>query len=368
MQNSKSATSPAASHQLAHPRDNFDAIRLIAALIVVYGHAFPLSGLASPSILGNEVQTLAVKVFFTISGYLVIESWRRDPSPYRYLWRRCLRIFPGLVVCILLTAFILGPLVTWLPLKQYFANEWVLRYMGNMVLFPSYALPGVFDKIAYPNAVNGSLWSLPVEFAMYLLSPLVVLWGRGQKIRIAVGTMVMCAMSLYFARYARPAAPVVFYATNVISAMDAAPYFFLGAAWRILAPQKAYSLQTALLGVLLLAALPQGTIIYEAGLYIVLPYAILSFSVAKPAAYGWVGRLGDFSYGVYIYGFVVQQTVSYLFNTAGRPYFNFLVSIGPTLLFAAISWHLVEKKFLLMKPKRRSVKSPKTATEAAALN
>jgi len=362
MQNLKPATSSDASRQLSHPRDNFDAIRLIAALIVVYGHAFPLSGVASPNILGNEVQTLAVKVFFVISGYLVIESWRRDPSPYRYLWRRCLRIFPGLFVCVVLSAFVLGPLVTWLPLKEYLANEWTRRYLGNIVLYPSYALPGVFDKITYPNAVNGSLWTLPVEFSMYLLCPLVVLWGRGEKLRILIATVILCAAGLYLVRFARPAHQIVFYATDVVSALDAAPYFFLGASWRILAPQKAYNLQAALLAVLMLAAIPQGTITYEIGLYLVLPYAILSFSLAKPAVFGWTGRFGDFSYGVYIYGFVVQQTVSYLVNAGGRPYVNFLISVVPTLVLSVISWHLIEKKFLLLKPKKRRAAATALAT------
>ncbi|WP_250526169.1 acyltransferase [Caballeronia sp. GAWG2-1] len=342
-----------ATLQLTHPKDNFDAIRLIAALVVLYGHAFPLSGVPSPALFGNEVQTLAVKVFFSISGYLVMGSWMRDPSWGHYLWKRCLRIFPGLIVCILLSAFVLGPVVTRLPVSEYFRNPWFVRYLGNMALYPSYALPGVFEHIAYPNAVNGSLWSLPVEFAMYLIAPLVVLWGRGQKVRIVIGSFVLCVLGLYLVRFAPPQKPIVFYATSIVSALDAAPYFFLGAAWKIAAPKEAFDLQTALLAVLLLATIPQSSIAHEIALYIVLPYAILSFSLAKPAAFGWMGRLGDFSYGVYVYGFVVQQTISFVLQTQGKPFLNFGLALVPTLLLAAASWHLVEKRFLALKPLRR---------------
>ncbi|CAE6882682.1 acyltransferase family protein [Paraburkholderia domus] len=339
---------------ISHPKDNFDAIRLIAALIVLYGHAFPLTGTTSLAIFGNSIQTIAVKVFFVISGYLVIESWRRDPSPFRYLSRRCLRIFPGLVVVILLSTFVLGPVVTTLPLAEYFKSPLLSGYLQNIILKPSYALPGVFTQITYPNAVNGSLWSLPVEFAMYLLTPLVVLWGAGERIRIFIGSFVICALSLYMVRLATPQQPIVFYGTSIVSALDAAPYFFLGAAWRIAAKPQAFNTQVALLALLLLPVVPASSVAYEIGLYVVLPYAILSFSLAKPALFGWAGRLGDFSYGVYIYGFLVQQTVSFYFNTQGKPFLNFGLSVVPTLLLAAASWHLLEKKFLALKPGRRA--------------
>jgi peptidoglycan/LPS O-acetylase OafA/YrhL len=340
--------------KLVHPRDNFDAIRLIAALIVVYGHAFPLSGVASPGMLGNQVQTLAVKVFFVISGYLVIGSWHSDPSVVRYLWRRCLRIFPGLFVCILLTMFVVGPIFTTLPINEYFKNAWFSRYFGNLALYPSYSLPGVFEHNVYANAVNGALWSLPVEFSMYLVAPLVVLRGRGQKVRILVATIALCVLGIYMVRVAPPKQPIVIYATSLVSALDAAPYFFLGAAWRLVAPKWVYDVQAALMAVMLLAAIPEGSVAYELGLFFVLPYAILSISLAKPARFSWMGRLGDFSYGVYIYGFLVQQMVSNAFHTQGKPYLNFGLAVVPTLLLAAASWHLLEKRFLLLKPRRRT--------------
>src|ERR1700675_3031668 len=106
------------------PKDNFEAVRLLASLTVLYGHAHALTGIRSPGVFGSTVQTLAVKVFFVVSGFLVSESWRRDPSVIQYLSRRALRIFPGLVVVSLLSIFVAGPILTQLQLHDYFQNSW----------------------------------------------------------------------------------------------------------------------------------------------------------------------------------------------------------------------------------------------------
>jgi peptidoglycan/LPS O-acetylase OafA/YrhL len=277
--------------RVSHSGDNFDAIRLFAALVVVYGHAFALTGTAVPAIFGNYVSTIAVKVFFIISGYLVIDSWRRDPSVFRYLSRRSLRIFPGLLVCTLLTAFLLGPLLTSLPLSQYFTSPLLSRYLLNIILRPQMLLPGVFEHNTYPNAVNGSLWTLPIEFGMYLVSPLLVLWGKGEKTRIIFGAVGLCALNLYvtFAKLHLGG-----HGRAIADALGVAPYFLLGAAWRIAAPRTVFNPQVALLLLFLLPLIPEGPQ-YEIGLYLVLPYAILSISLCKPALLRSVGRFGDFS-------------------------------------------------------------------------
>ena len=118
----------------AHRENNFDAVRLIAAAAVIYGHAHPLTGTVDVGFMGNAVQSFAVKVFFVISGFLIATSWIADPNVPRYLEKRALRIFPALVVVVVLCAFVLGPVVTTLPLTQYFANGRTRAYLWNILL------------------------------------------------------------------------------------------------------------------------------------------------------------------------------------------------------------------------------------------
>ncbi|GAB7534607.1 acyltransferase [Burkholderia sp. 3C] len=339
------------------PQDNFDAARLVAALMVLYGHAYYLTGLDyMPGPVGNEVAAIAVKVFFVISGYLISESWRRDPSPARYIVRRGLRIFPGLAVNILVCAFVLGPCVTSLPIAEYLHSPILVRFLANIALLSAAQLPGVFDTVPFQHTVNGSLWTLPVEFAMYLVAPFVLLgMERFQRWRVLAAAIALCSMNLYLRHI-----DLGSHGRAIHDALNVAPYFLLGAAWRtFLSSPKWFNAQIALFGIALLLLLPKDETLGEFGMYVVLPYATLSFALARPAMFGFAGRLGDLSYGIYIYAFPVQQTVALLFHTDHRPMLNATISIVPTLLLAACSWHLLEKRCLKFKPRRdQAVRSP----------
>ena len=106
-----------ASPELSRRRNNLDAIRLGGALMVVLGHSYVLSGkpVAPPVIFDVPIHTLGVFVFFIISGYLITKSWLRRPQWKSYLAARSLRIFPALIVAVLL--FILGALAGFLAAR-----------------------------------------------------------------------------------------------------------------------------------------------------------------------------------------------------------------------------------------------------------
>src|SRR6185312_3238602 len=106
--------------------NNFDALRLVAALSVVFSHAFLIAEGSEASepfvrLTGNQcvLGLVGVFVFFIISGYLVTGSFLRHPEPGRFALKRGLRIFPGLAVNLLVCALVLGALVTTLPLGDY---------------------------------------------------------------------------------------------------------------------------------------------------------------------------------------------------------------------------------------------------------
>lgn len=112
--------------------------------------------------------SIAVGIFFVMSGYLIASSWLASSTPRSFLLKRALRIFPALIVAVLLTVFVLGPMVTQLSLSQYLEADGTWTYLQNILLVTRYELPGVFTGNVYPEVVNGSLWTLPLEVLMYI--------------------------------------------------------------------------------------------------------------------------------------------------------------------------------------------------------
>ncbi len=337
----------------ARTGDNFGAIRLLAAVIVVYGHCFPLSGAPDVAVLGNSVQSLSVKVFFVLSGYLITESWLSDPNPLRYFARRLLRIFPALVFVVVLSALVLGPVLSELPVSGYFRDPALSRYFTNIYLYPVYNLPGIFCRNIYPGAVNGSLWSLPVEFSMYVVLPVLALRTTGAAVRLGCATLLLCGASLYELRGGGSlSVGAVVFGTSLRSALDVMPYFLIGASLRSLGDRIRPGMQMAMvLGAAALLA-PPIPMFQELALYLALPYAVIAFARARPARFSFVDRIGDLSYGTYLFGFPIQQSVVQLFGTAHHPVRTFAFSLPPTLLLAFASWHLIERRLMALKPRR----------------
>ena len=329
--------------------DNFVAIRLVAAVLVMFGHSFPLTGGHGPGYLGSPVSTCAVKVFFVISGYLISASWLRDPHLGRYLLRRALRIFPALIVLCILTVFVAGPILSGLAPGEYFRSEAAWRYFFNLLLYPVYTLPGVFQDNIYPDAVNGSLWTLPVEFAMYLIAPLVLILP-GRKIMSLLAAIALSAASIWFARISIPDRPAVLWGTNLVDALEMAPYFFWGAVYRIWIQPIRLSLQLGCVMLVLMPILATDWARSEIVALVLIPYLTLALGHAVPPVFAWMERWGDCSYGTYLYGFLVQQIVAYYYPTVGSNLPNFLLSVVPALLLGMLSWRIVERPALRLKP------------------
>ena len=344
--------------------NSFDALRLFAALLVVYGHAHPLSGMGSPHVAGNAVQAIGVKIFFVISGYLILGSWQRDPSALRFLFRRALRIMPGLAVVVLASACVLGPLVSTLPSSDYFANARTWDYIANNIAFrPQYDLPGVFAANPYPTAVNGALWSLPAEVAMYLLGPLVCIVGawalRSARWALALATGLLVLLSMWCVRWAPPAATPVVWGTSVLSFLDVAPYFLLGGLVAAFRWERALHPIVAAAAWFALTLVPLPALVAELALYLVLPYTVLALGLASTRLGSAVHRFGDVSYGVYLYGFPVQQCVAMLVpEVRGQPWLNIAWTLAPLLLLATLSWRCVERPLLRFKPASLQPREP----------
>jgi peptidoglycan/LPS O-acetylase OafA/YrhL len=339
--------------------NNFDLVRLFGAILVIYGHAYPLTGAVSPGFAVNAVGTIGVKIFFSISGYLVALSWLRDPNLPRFLLRRSLRIFPALIVVVVLSAFVLGPVVTRLPLAAYFRSHHTYTYLQNIALHIDYFLPGVFPNNIYPIAVNGSLWSLPAEFAMYLLTPILIVGASliAGRVAFAMAAGVFIAVGFWLTSV-EPQFRFVIYATDVWSALSVAPNFVMGMVYAVCRLDRFLNIYVAAAGLFTLAIFDTSVPVKEAGLLLVLPYFSLSFGSGYTPELRRLMLGADLSYGLFLYGFPVEQTIWQVFGSRVGPWQTFVLATVICAGLASLSWHFVEKRALAWKPGARRKLSP----------
>lgn len=327
--------------------NNFNIIRFLAAFLVIYGHMSFLTGNSPALLFFQPVSTVAVKVLFVISGYLVTKSFLSDPDLPRYLVRRSFRIFPALAVVVLLSAFVLGPLVTRLSVAEYFANSRTWEYLSNILLRPVYALPGVFESNPYPNAVNGSLWTLPAEFLTYLLlPPILLIPGKVGSVRLAsaLATVVTLTLSILYLTVF-PGARCVVWGSNLFQMLPLLPYFFVGSLYSLPALRRLLRLQFALPLALIAAIAKTGAAANEVLVFLALPYLTLAFALCEAPIFSrWFAK-SDFSYGLYLWGFPVQQLLLYLFPAwiGWGDWRLAWLCFAAALAFAVPSWYLAER-------------------------
>lgn len=347
-------------------RNNFDALRVAAALMVIHGHGWVLAGGPGPGLWGVPFARAGLDVFFAISGYLVTGSWERTPRLGPFLAKRALRIFPGLVACVLATILVVGPLATSLPLTTYFASGGTYRYLANIALYQELFLPGVFDGLREMGAVNGSLWSLLPEFLCYLTVPVfAALAGRrGRPWALAAGAALSGGVGLYlFQGYDGPA--LVLYHMDLKYALVEVPFFLVGGLLRLLEERGVRGLWRADLCLLFFTAnyavsswFDWWNLPLE---WFTLPYMVICFGRMSLPVLRHAGRFGDLSYGLYLYAFPIQQLV--LARLPGVS-FPVLTCVALTLPVAFVSWHLIERPALRWK-RRRGGEEPTSARAAA---
>ena len=306
----------------------FDYLRLIAAVLVVAHHARVLDGGPPLTLgLGPDLGALGVGVFFVISGYLVAGSLERTPRTGAFVAKRALRIFPGLLAALLATAFVLGPLTTTLEPLDYLSDPSVYGYvLSNMTLYGvTYHLPGVFLDAPVTGVVNGSLWTLRLEFTAYLALAFLGATRRATPRTLAAlaGLAAMASLAVHTAGLdARDELFRIGYLASVNGVL-----FLAGAAAHAGRFQPRPWMALAGLACLLTPA-------WFVGLpLIVLPLGVLN--APRPPA--------DLSYGLYIYSFPLQQWL------AQQHQLNLASSLALALPFALASWFLVEKPALRLK-------------------
>ena len=284
-------------------------------------------------------------MFFALSGFLVTASLERTQSLVVFLWFRALRIVPALAVEVTLSALLVGPLVTDRSLVDYFGDPAFGRYFLNIVGLIHYVLPGVFTNNPWPDIVNGSLWTVPYELECYVALAVASTLTLVRRPRLMTALAVLTSV-IFFAFFRK--------ATVVDLAVDPVPGRML-----VICFMSGAALQAAR------SIVPCSTLLAAACAAIavvLLARPDTQFLAAVPTSYltVWLGlrdpprafilRSGDYSYGIYLYGFVIQQLVIQLLgDRLGSSLAAFAVALPACVAVAVLSWHAVERPALKLK-------------------
>jgi peptidoglycan/LPS O-acetylase OafA/YrhL len=342
-------------------RNNFDALRVTAALMVIHGHGWALADGVGSGLWGVPFARVGLDVFFSISGYLVMTSWERTPRVLPFLEKRALRIFPGLTACVLVSAFVLGPLATRLDLADYFTSRETYRYLTNIALLNQLYLPGVFTSLREGGAVNGSLWSLLPEFLCYLTVPLLAPVGRARTVVLPILAASAGVLGLYLFYGGVGHLPVI-YNLDLRYGLVEAPFFLVGSTLRLLELRYGPAIWRADACLLFFTANYLVSSWYDWWNlpleWFTLPYMVIAFGRMSLPVLRDAGRWGDLSFGLYLYAFPVQQAVLLWWPSARLPV---LACVAATAVLAFLSWHLVEAPALALKGRIGSARAKQAA-------
>ncbi len=335
--------------------NNFDFLRIVFAIFVIISHSFVLSGSVSldwlAQISNNQTSfsNIGVAGFFALSGYLVMQSLSRSTTLTEYFLKRFLRIYPALIVLLIVTV-VLAPFVYNGSLLNYLGNMSTWTYVPfNLSLFKmQYAINGVFENNPFKSVINGSLCTLPYEMLFYVLLASLYFF-KNKATRISILSIVFCSAMLvkiflhpYFISHGYP-----FFMRRIV---DYSGGFIVGALLALFKIEKINYKGFLIIGSIVVWIISIQFNFYFWTQYFVLPLTVILIGTSSiPILRNAKSKIGDLSYGVYIYAFPVQQTLMHFFKLSYLPLMLWGTIV--TLPFAFLSWHLVEKKALGLKYK-----------------
>lgn len=352
------------SEGLAGHRNSLGVIRLVLASAVIFSHAFPTGGWGEDPLLHlsrgqDTIGGIAVAGFFAVSGYLIAKSGA-SADIVQFLWRRALRIFPAFWTVLIVGALVVGP-IAWVlagnTLRSYVGGQPITYVLLNAdLIMRQYGISDIFAQttpygrsLGGQSVFNGSLWTLVYEWSCYLLIAILLVTGALRR-----------------AKWVVPALAGVFYLLLVVHTLSPLtvqtylPYFAdrfkitLTLVFLIGSTLAMYSRRIPLndwigaaCGVVMVVTLFTGGWFFLG--YPAYAYFVLWLAARLPKRVQWIGAKNDYSYGMYVYGFLVQQFTAFL----GWHLLGYWAWVALTIVVTAgcawLSWHLVEKRAMALK-------------------
>lgn len=335
-------------------KNNFDFLRFLFALLVVMGHSYVLSGNGESmeiiSLISNKqlsLTSIGLNGFFVISGYLIFKSLMNSDTIKGYYWRRVLRLYPGLLVVLLLTIF-LSPFLYESEIP-FLKNKDVYTYLpNNLSLYKiQYSIKGVLTKNTYHRAINGSLWTICYEFTLYLLLSVLIFFRSNIKIVRALLFVIFTMMYIGYNFYFDYLSEINFIGLEGKHFLNLGNFFICGSLLSSFQIEKMNYKKIGLGFIFFVFIISIYFGVYNLLKHILFTLLILLIALNPINKICKFGEIGDLSYGIYIYSFPIQQILMYFFQFNGKQLL--FTSVILSVLFGFLSWHLIEKKAMKYK-------------------
>lgn len=335
-------------------KNNFDFLRFLFAIFVVISHSYPLSGNNESfqwiyQITNGQIvlARLGLDGFFIISGYFIYQSLQRSSSLLNYYKKRFLRLFPALFFVLLLT-LILAPFVYQGDIT-FWKHPQVLTYLPNNLSLYNFqpVIIGIFDNNPY-HSINGSLWTIRYEFSLYITLSLLYFFRNNKMLKKQLLLFCFIGLLIIYNFFLFRFAGSKVLGMIGYEILDLGTFFVCGSVLAAFEFEK-INKKWVLPIVVLLSIVSIYLDFYSNIKHIALPMIILLAGFTPLPFFSTFGKIGDMSYGIYIYSFPVQQTLMYFFEF--NLYELMIWSLIISIIFGYLSWHLIEKRALSYKNK-----------------
>ena len=353
---------------------SFGHLRIGLSLSILFWHSFGLTyGLEWTQALRlwpfKPLLASLLPMFFALSGFLIMGSALRIASLKTFITFRVLRILPALASEISLSALVLGPLMTAYPLSIYFSSRDLPAYFGSLVGRVSYVLPGLFLTNPAPEVVNGALWTVGPEILCYTMVSFLILIGVFRRVwpMFAVA-MFYLAACMFTDAWDSAVIREILPTKTLILAFLCGNLLYLGRYHVPFDGRLGIAVGFATLGLLSCVQYDQSLRAFMYPAAAGCAYMVAVIGLMQLPRLPFFHR-GDYSYGIYIYGYPIQQTITHFLPEHRSWSINFAIALPLTLVFAVLSWHYVEKPVLNLRKiilKKSTPEHSKKATPAIA--